>query len=263
METLARFGYVAKGFVYGAIAILALLTAFSVGGNTETTGTSGALEAISRQPFGQILLILIAIGLVGYVLWRLIQAIKDPDHKGTDAKGLFSRLGYLMSGLAYGGVAANAALLALGASNSGGSGDSSKQDWTAMVMQQPFGRWLVGLAGAVTIGIGFYRIYKAYKIKFRKKLDLSELDRDRQKWLVNISRVGIAARGVVFIMIGFFVLQAAHQYNPQKVKGLDGALFTLTQQPFGKALLALMALGLISYSIYLLVQARYRNINVG
>ncbi|MGB5636667.1 MAG: DUF1206 domain-containing protein, partial [Waterburya sp.] len=71
---------------------------------------------------------------------------------------------------------------------------------------------------------------------------------------------GIAARGVVFVMIGFFVLQAAHQYNPEKVKGLDGALLTLTQQPFGKALLALMALGLVSYSVYLLLKARYRRI---
>ncbi|MEL6579104.1 MAG: DUF1206 domain-containing protein [Cyanobacteria bacterium J06621_12] len=263
METLARFGYAAKGFVYGAIAILALLTAFSVGGNTEASGTTGALQAIARQPFGKILLILIAIGLVGYVLWRLIQAIQDPGNKGTDAKGLFSRAGYLMSGLTYAGVAVNAALLAFGSSSSSGGGDSSKQDWTATVMQQPFGRWLVGLAGAVTIGIGFYRIYRAYKTKFRKKLNLTELNREREKWLVNISRLGIAARGVVFVMIGFFILQAAHQYDPQKVRGLDGALFTLTQQPFGKALLGLMALGLVCYSIYLLLQARCRQIEIG
>ncbi len=108
METLARFGYVAKGFVYAAIGILALLAAFSVGGG-ETTDTTGALNAIARQPFGQILLILIAVGLVGYVIWRLIEAIQDPENKGTDAKGIFARLGYLLSGLAYIGVAGNAA----------------------------------------------------------------------------------------------------------------------------------------------------------
>lgn len=259
METLARFGYVAKGFVYGAIGILALLAAFSNGG--ETTGTTGALHAIARQPFGQALLALISLGLVGYVIWRLIQAIKDPEHKGTDAKGLFARLGYLMSGLAYIGVAANAALLAFGSSKSGGGG-SSKQDWTATVMQQPFGRWLVALAGALAIGIGFYRIYRAYKTKFRKKLNLNELDSQHENWLVNISRFGIAARGVVFIMLGFFVLQAAKNYDPSKVKGLDGALLTLAQQPYGKALLGLMALGLIAYAVYLLLQARYRRIEI-
>jgi len=261
METLARFGYVAKGFVYGAIAILALLTAFSFQGG-ETTGTTGALQTISQQPAGKILLALIALGLLGYALWRLIQAIKDPDNKGSDAKGIFSRLGYMMSGLAYIGVAANAALLAMGSGGGSGGGDSSKQDWTAMVMQQPFGRWLVGLAGALTIGIGFYRLYKAYKTKFRKKLNLGSLDRDREKWLINISRFGIAARGVVFIMIGFFVLQAAHNYDPQKVKGLDGVLATLVQQPWGKALLGLMALGLLSYAVYLWLQARFRQIDV-
>ena len=261
METLARFGYGAKGFVYGAIGILALMTAFSVGGG-KTTDTSGALQSISQQPFGQILLILIAIGLVGYVVFRLAQAVNDPENKGSDAKGIFTRLGYLLSGIAYAGVAVNAALLAFGNSSSSGGGSSSKQDWTATVMQQPLGRWLVGIAGAVIIGIGFYRIYQAYKIKFRKKLNLSELDNKQEDWLVNISRFGIAARGVVFIMLGFFVMQAAHQSNPQKVKGLDGALYTLTQQPFGKVLLTLMALGLVAYAVYLLLQARYRRIRM-
>ena len=256
METFARFGYAAKGFVYGAIGILALLAAFNTGG--KTTDTTGALQAIAAQPFGQILLILIALGLVGYVIWRFTQAINDPRDKGTDAKGIVTRLGYIFSGIAYAGVALNAALLAIGSSNSGGG--NSKQDWTAMVMQQPFGRWLVGIAGAITIGIGFWRLYQAYKIKFRKKLNLSELNSEQEDWLVNISRFGIAARGVVFVMIGFFILQAAHQYNPEKVRGLDGALLTLAQQPFGKVLLTLMALGLVSYAVYLLLQARYRRI---
>ena len=260
METFARFGYAAKGFVYGAIGILALLAAFSVGG--ETTGTTGALHAIAKQPFGKILLGLIAIGLLGYVAWQLIRAINDPRDKGTDAKGIATRLGYFLSGLAYIGVAINAGMLAIGSSSSSSSGgSSSKQDWTAMVMQQPLGRWLVGIAGAIIIGIGFYRIYRAYKTKFRKKLNMSELDSQKQNLLVNISRFGIAARGVVFVMIGFFVLQAAKNFDPQKVKGLDGALLTLAQQPFGKVLLALMALGLIAYAIYLFIEARYLRIN--
>ena len=260
METFARFGYAAKGFVYGAVGILALLAAFSIGG--DTTDTTGALHAIAEQPFGKILLALIAIGLVGYVAWQLIRAINDPRDKGTDAKGIVTRIGYFLSGLAYIGVAINAGMLAIGASNSSSGGGSSKQDWTAMVMEQPLGRWLVGIAGAITIGIGFYRLYRAYKIKFRKKLDMNELDSGKQDLLVNISRFGIAARGVVFVMIGFFILQAAKNFDPQKVKGLDGALLTLTQQPFGKVLLALMALGLMAYALYLFVEARYLRIEL-
>lgn len=255
METLARLGYVAKGLVYGVIGILALLAAFNLGG--ETTDTTGALQAIAAQPSGQILLAFIAFGLVGYVILRFLQAINDSRDKGTDAKGLLIRLGYMLSGIAYISVATNAALLAIGASNSGGN-DDSKQDWTAMVMQQPLGRWLVGIVGAVIIGVGFWRLYQAYKIKFRKKLKLHKLSLRQQSCLVNISRFGLAARGVVFVMIGFFILQAAKNYEPDKVKGLDGVLLTLIQQPFGKALLVLMALGLISYALYLLLQARYR-----
>ncbi len=259
METFARFGYAAKGFVYAAIGILALLAAFSIGG--ETTGTAGALHAIARQPFGKMLLGIIAISLLGYVIWRLIQAFNDPGNKGHDTKGILTRLGHILSGITYIGVAANAGLLAMGSSSSS-SGDSSKEDWTAMVMQQPFGRWLVGIAGAVTIGIGLWRIYRAYKTKFRQQLNLQNLNHRQQNWLVNISRFGIAARGVVFIAIGFFVLKAAKNYDPEKVKGLDGILLSLAQQPFGKALLALMALGLISYAMYLFLQARYRRIKL-
>lgn len=260
MEKLARFGYAAKGFVYGAIGILALLAAFSAGG--KTTGTTGALHTIAGQPFGKVLLGLIAIGLVGYVLWRLIQGINDPEHKGKDAQGIFTRLGYILSGLAYGGVAVNAALLAIGSSNSGSSGSQSKQDWTATVLQQPFGRWLVGLAGAITIGIGFWRLYEAYKIKFRKQLRMGELNSQQQHWLVNISRFGIAARGVVFIALGFFIMQAAYQYNPEKVRGLDGILQTFARQPFGKVFLVLIAVGLVAYAVYLFLQARYRKIRI-
>ncbi|AFZ33795.1 protein of unknown function DUF1206 [Stanieria cyanosphaera PCC 7437] len=255
MENFARFGYVSKGFVYGLIGILALLAAFNQGG--KTTDPTGALHEIATQPFGQIVLILIAIGLFGYVIWRLVEAIKDPDHHGSDAKGLATRLGYLISGLVYSGIAANAALLAIGSSSGGGSGNS-QQDWTAIVMQQPFGRWLVGLAGAIIVGLGFALIYQAYKEKFRKKLNMSELNGQQKNWLVKISRFGIAARGVVFIIIGFFVLQAAYKSNPNEVRGLDGALLSLSQQPFGKFLLALVAAGLVAYGIYLFVQARYR-----
>ena len=256
VEKLARLGYATKGAVYGLIGVLAVMAAFSSGG--KTTDTQGALHTIAGQPFGQILLVVVAVGLIGYALWRIIEAWKDPEHKGDDAKGIATRAGYLFSGLVYGSLAVNAALLAFG--SGGGGGGNSKQDWTARVMQQPFGRWLVGIAGAIIIGIGlYYLIYQAYKVKFRKKLNLRELDRSQEQWVVNICRLGIAARGVVFILLGFFVLQAAYKSNPDKVRGLDGALQTLVQQPYGKFLLGIVALGLVAYAIYMIVQSRYRS----
>lgn len=256
VEKLARLGYAAKGTVYGLIGILAVMAAFSTGG--KTTDSKGALHTIAAQPFGSFLLVLVAIGLIGYVLWRLVQAITDPDNKGNDAKGIATRLGYAISGLIYAGLATEAILLATHSSKSGGG--KSKEDWTALVLQQPFGRWLVALGGALLIGLGFYMIYQAYKIKFRKKLDLTELDSKQETWAVRISRIGITARGIVFVMLGFFLIQASVQYDPEKARGLDGALQTIAQQPFGKILLGLMAIGLIAYGVYMWIQARYRRI---
>ncbi|MGB3510780.1 MAG: DUF1206 domain-containing protein [Microcoleaceae cyanobacterium] len=257
METMARLGYTAKGIVYAIVGILALQAALTAGG--KTTDTKGALHTIAAQPFGKFLLILLAIGLVGYSLWRLIEAVTDPENKGTDAKGIFSRLGYVISGLTYLGLAVNAAMLGLGAGG-GGSGNS-KQDWTARLLQQPFGQWLVGLLGALVIGIGFYRLYKAYKIKFRKKLNLSEMNSQQETWAVRISRIGIAARGIVFVIIGFFLLKAGQQSDASEVRGLDGVLQTVARQPFGKIMLGLVAIGLIAYAAYLFIEARYRRIN--
>ncbi|NES69466.1 MAG: DUF1206 domain-containing protein [Okeania sp. SIO2D1] len=258
MEMIARLGYTAKGIVYAIVGILAVQAAFTAGG--KTTDTQGALHTIAAQPFGKFLLILLAVGLVAYSLWRFIEAIADPDNKGTDVKGIISRIGYVSSGLVYMGLALNAAMLALG-SGGGGSGNS-KQDWTGRLLAQPFGQWLVGIVGAFVIGLGFYRLYKAYQAKFRKKLKLSQMSSQEEAWAVNISRVGIAARGIVFMIIGFFLIKAARQYDPSEVRGLDGVLQATAQQPFGKFLLALLAIGLIAYAVYLFVEARYRRIGV-
>ncbi|WP_347239902.1 DUF1206 domain-containing protein [Oscillatoria sp. FACHB-1406] len=254
LEKLVRLGYATKGAVYGLIGILALETAFGVGG--KTTDSSGALLTIASQPFGKFLLIVIAIGLAGYAIWRLIETFIDPENKGTDAKGIGARIGYLSSGIAYSALSIEAASLALRANRSSGNGNSTA-DWTARVMAQPFGRWLVGLAGAIAIGVGLYLMYKAYKVKFRRKMDLSELSTEQEKLLVQVCRFGVAARGLVFMAIGFFILQAAYQVDPNEVRGLDGVLQAFAAQPFGKVLLAFVALGLVAYAIYLLVQARY------
>lgn len=254
LDKLVRLGYATKGAVYGLIGILALAAAFGSGG--KTTDSSGALLTIASQPFGSILLIGTAIGLAGYAIWRLIETFLDPENKGRDAKGIGTRLGYLSSGIAYGALSVEAASLALRANRSGGSGNSSA-DWTARVMAQPFGRWLVGLVGVLAIGLGLYFIYKAYKAKFRRKMDLSELSAQQKNLLIQVCRFGVAARGLVFMAIGFFILQAAYKFDPNEVRGLDGVLQAFASQPFGKVLLAFISLGLVAYGIYLFVQARY------
>lgn len=247
-----RFGYAAKGFVYAIVGILAAQAAIGGGGGGKTTNTKGALKTIVTQPFGKVLLALVAIGLVGYVLWRFVQAIQDPENKGTDAKGLVTRLGYGFSGIAYAGLA-----LIFGAGG-GSSGGSSTQTWTARLLAQPFGQWLVGTIGAIVIAIAGYQFYRAYSAKFRKKLKTHQMSRTEQTWATRVGRFGLATRGITFLIIGWFLIQAPLQAQAQEARGLGGALETLAQQPYGPWLLGIVALGLIAYGIHMGVQARYR-----
>lgn len=256
VERLARFGYLAKGIVYAIVGILAVQAALGTGG--QTTDAKGALGAIAAQPFGKFLLVLLVIGLIGYVVWCFIQTIKDPEHKGNDPQSLARRLGSAISGLIYAGLAFSAIRLVIG--SGGGSSSNSQQDWTARLLSQPFGQWLVGLIGAFIIGFGFYQLYRAYKAKFRKEMKLREMSPTEETWATRIGRFGEAARGIVFAIIGFFLLQAARQSDPNQARGLDGALQALAQQPYGPWLLGIVALGLVAYGIHMGVQARYRRI---
>ncbi|MDX2216819.1 MAG: DUF1206 domain-containing protein [Oculatellaceae cyanobacterium bins.114] len=260
-ERLARLGYAAKGLVYFVVGLLALQAAIGTGG--QTTDTSGALEAIVAQPFGKSLLVIVAIGLVGYVLWRVVQTVLDPESSGQhlDAKHVVQRIGYAFSAIAYTGLAATAIKLISGSGSSSlsGSGGDTTQDWTARFLAQPFGQWLVGIAGVIAIAVGISYLYEAYKAKFRRHLNLSTLNAKQQTWAVRSGRFGIGSRGIVFGIIGIFFVQAAIRSNPNEAKGLGTALAALAQQPFGPWLLGLVALGLIAYSIYSLIEARYRS----
>ncbi len=257
IERLARFGYAAKGVVYATVGLLAAQAAFGAGG--QTTDTKGALSAIVTQPFGKFLLTLVAIGLIGYVVWRFVQAVKDPERKGNNAKGLAQRVGYAANGLIYASLALTAIGIVIG-SGSGGNNNST-QDWTAKLLSQPFGQWLVGIVGAFVIGLGFYQFLKAYQAKFRKEMDLSQLSDTHKKWVVGIGRFGLAARGIVFSVIGFFLIQAARQYDPSEVRGLGEALQVLAQQPYGAWILGIVAIGLIAYGMFMIIQGRYRRLN--
>lgn len=259
-ERLARLGYAAKGMVYFVVGLLAAQAAFTTGG--QTTDTQGALEAIITQPFGKFLLGIITLGLVGYAAWRLVQAILDPEHRHQDegAKGIGRRLGYAFSGLVYGSLTLTALSLIFGWGSGSSSGDSSTQDWTARVLAQPFGQWLVGLAGLVTLGVGGYYLYKAFTAKFMEELNQGQMTTTERKWAKRAGQFGMTARGVVFGIIGIFLVVAAWQSDASEARGLSGALATLAGQPYGAALLGVVALGLIAYSLYTLVEARYRQI---
>jgi hypothetical protein len=259
IERIARFGYAAKGAVYIVVGALATMAAFGMGG--ETTDTRGALQAIEQQPFGKFVLGTVAFGLVGYVIWRWIQAVADTDGKGSGLKGISIRIGYMGSGLVYAGLALTAAkvLIEMGRPD---SSTQVQQGWVARFLSMPYGRWLVGLAGACVVGFGLYQIYKGLRAGFRKRLKLGELSPAKKFWATLSGRVGYMARGIVFCVVGSFLIQSARHFNPSEAKGLDAVLDTLAAWPFGPWAMGLVAAGLIAYGLYMLVEARYRRIGV-
>jgi hypothetical protein len=256
IERFARFGLFAKGVVYIIIGALSVLSATGVR-DLSQANQKGALDVVAAQPFGIVLLSVLAIGLIGYSLWRIIQAIKDPEHKKEGAKRFPMRAAYTVSAIVYASLAVAAIKIVIGARE---EDNNSARDWTAQLLAQPFGRWLVALVALIVIGVGLYQFYRAYTAKFSKKLTARRMSANGRKWATRIGRLGMASRGVVFSLIGIFLMSAAWRFDSREAQGLDGALRALAARSHGAIILGTVATGLVAYGIYMFVEARYRRI---
>jgi len=223
------------------------------------TDKQGALEAIAQQPQGVILLGIVSAGLLAYALWSLIRAAFDPERLGHEPSALLARLGFAVAAVSYAGLALASAKFALGRSETAGqSSDASTQDWTVRLMNAPFGPALVVALGGVLVGLAAMELVRAYSADFRKDLSLTGLGAELQRWIVLAGRLGFAARGVVFGLIGLFLIQASRHNDASEAIGLGGALQKLADQSHGEILLGVVAAGLAMYGIFSLVEARYR-----
>ncbi len=230
LERLARLGFLAKGAVYLTVGVLAAQAAFGSGG--KTTDTQGAVQTISRQPFGQVLLLILSPGLISYALWRFMQAALNPADREV-ARGAF-----VASGVIHAALAVTAVGLLLG-SGGGGGGGSTEQDVTARLSAVPFGRFLLGLVGLTVLGASVFQFIKAYRADFQDALKLGEMSAAAKRWATRAGRLGYAVRGVVFALIGIFFMRAALQSDASEARGLGGTLSTLQGQPYGPYLLGL------------------------
>ncbi len=253
-EWLARSGFVARGLIYGIVGILAIKLAVGAGGTTANQ--QGAMETIARQPFGKVLLILVAIGLGGYALWRLVRALLGHGPEGSDSG--FDRVAALGSGIVYAGLCAIAVEILLGSRSTGGSGSAQKT--TAGVFGWPGGTWLVGVAGAVFVGIGLYQGYRGLSKDFLEDAKTEQMSPWARQWIEWIGTFGHLARMVVFGLVGVFLIKAAIEFDPNKAVGLDGALAKVADASYGPLLLGLVAAGLIGFGLYSLSDARYRRV---
>jgi hypothetical protein len=256
IERLARFGYAAKGVVYVLIGSLAAYGAFK-GSGDSATDSRGALTQVVHQPYGRVMLGVVAAGLAGYALWRVVQGLRDTEDKGTSWKGLAVRTGYACIGVVYAGLSYSAVQLILGHGAGKGS-DETTRGWTALALMFPLGQLLVGLVGLGVIGFGLWQCYKAFTAKFRRKWKRNEMSEQSRTLATRAGQVGLVARGVVFGIIGLFLIQAAWWARAEEARGLSGALRALEQQPYGPYVLGAVALGLVAYGLYMFVEARYR-----
>jgi Domain of Unknown Function (DUF1206) len=250
---LGRAGLVARGVVYAVIGILALKLALGDGG--KATSQQGALKTVAQQPFGKLLLVALAVGLGGYAIWRLTRAAIG--HGREDSDSGFDRIAALASGIAYGALCVTAISILIGA-GSGGAGSPKKT--TGGVLDWPGGTVIVGIAGGVLIGVGLYQVYKGLAQKFLETSKTHEMSEAVEKSFTVLGVVGHVARGAVFALIGFGVIKAAIDYDPNKAVGLDGALRKVVHASYGPLLLGIVAAGFIMFALYSVADARYRKV---
>jgi len=251
-EWLARAGLVARGVIYGIIGILAFKLALGDGG--KTTNQNGALHTIARQPFGKALLILMAIGLAGYALWRLVRAaIGHGPEASDDTK---DRIAGFASGIAYAALCVTAVSILIG--SGGGSGSPDKA--TGGVLGWTGGPILVAIAGLIMIGVGLDQGYRGIRTKFLEKSKTEEMSESVERSFTALGVVGHLSRMVVFALVGYFLIRAALDHDADKAVSLDGALTAVGQASYGPTLLGLVAAGLIGFAAYSVADARYRRV---
>ncbi len=256
LETLPRIGYAARGVVYILLGSLALTSALWGGGGAD--GSSEALSSLLGLPFGRIMLALVAVGLLGYVLWKLAQGLLNADNRDKNLQGLAIRAGNLISGGANLVLMFSAASLALNLGQNGGSG-RGEEAASAWLLQQPFGPLLLGLIAGGVLTAGGAQFWYGFSHGYRKRMPLPQ---SKKVWMDPLSAFGLMARGTVFAIIAGFLFYAAFTVSPDQAGGMKEALDYVHALPYGRILYGVMAVGLLAFGLYGILQSRYRCIDL-
>ena len=252
LEALGRVGYGVKGVLYALLGVIALDAAIGPG---DPEGQEGAFATLAQQSYGEVLLWILVVGLAAYALWRVVLAITDPEGEGDDFEGAGKRVFYVVSAVAYGSLAYSAYLIVTGAGQSSGSGSEERAQ---TLLGLPGGRWIVALLALGLLGYGAYQFVRAYRASFMDNFHL-DIKAVRHRDLIRrAGQWGLSARGVVYLITGVFMAQAALRADADEAGGLDQALGALQQQAYGPWLLGLVAIGFVMYGVYCWVNAKYR-----
>jgi uncharacterized membrane protein YidH (DUF202 family) len=245
---MVRIGYAAKGVIYLLIGVLAFRLAAGLDGG-RLVDPAGALRILVRQPFGEVLLAVVAVGILSYSLWQFIEAIWDTRHKGG-GWGWWDRSLTMIKGAAYATVGWQAARMVLGLRR-------AQEDLAADVIGFPLGGVFLALVGVGVAIYGAFEVKDAIQARFGHDLDAYRLRQEAGAWATALGRIGNGARGVILSIMGAAFVVAGLQRDPEKAGGISDALATLVSQPYGVALAAGAAAGLACFGVFQLLHARY------
>jgi Domain of Unknown Function (DUF1206) len=254
---LVRAGFVARGITYGVIGGLAVALAVGAGTDGTAPNQQGALALLARSVIGRVALIIICAGLLAYALWKLFQGIFGRGPEGGGGTGLVDRVGNFGGGIVYLGFFAVAVRVLAGSS---GSSSSEPSQTASGVLGWPGGPVIVGVAGGALIAISLYQLYDALSGGFAGEAKTGEMKARERDLFLTIGRIGLSARALVFVLIGYFLVRTAIDYNASQATGVDGALARLHHQDLGPFLVALVGAGLLIFATYSLFEARYRRL---
>jgi hypothetical protein len=260
LVVLARTGWMAKGLVYALVGFLAFKIAQDPGSPSESgaqgaggseASQSGAITTIARSSWGELALWAVGIGLLLYVVWRVVSILLPAE---SSAKAWLTRIGYGVSAATYLFLAYSAISYARGGGSSGQTENSRIETFTRDFMENTGGRWIVGLIGVVIVGIGVAFVYRALTADFESELagGVGPVSRHR---LVRLGQIGWLGRAAMMGLIGAFLVRAAMKFDPAEAEGLDGALHRVADTSWGPFAVAAVGIGLLLYGAYCVISA--------
>ena len=251
---IRKIGIITKGIVYSLLGILTFLASIGYGG--KISGKNEVILFLEDQVLGNILLILLSVGLFCYSYWKLYSAFLDGKNEGTDKFGITKRIGYFFSGLMYATLAISIILRILKSN----SGNNTKQTATRTLLESDGGVLLLSLISAILFGVGIYQIHKGYSQKFLKNINFRNTN-NAKEILSKIGTSGYIARGISFLIFSFFVFTALKTNESQKIKGIQVMFNFLHSFAWGNILMGLMSLGFLCYGVYQYFLARHSSLH--
>jgi hypothetical protein len=256
-QWLVRAGFVARAITYAVIGGLAFAMAFGDGTAGTAPNQQGALALISRATPGRVALVAICVGLLAYALWKLTLGAFGHGPEGGGSRQPLDRIGNLAGGVVYLVFFAIAIRVLIG---SAGNSSMETKHTAAGILGWPGGQLIVGIGGGVLIGVSLYQLYEAVSGRFAHEEKTQEMGANERRVFMSLGHVGLSARAIVFGLVGYFLVRTAIEFNPGKAVGVDGALGRLRAQPLGPWVLGLVAVGLITFAVFSLLEARFRRL---